>query len=430
MSSYAPRPMTTTPGSPVPVDAAAPAASAFPAAVVRRARFGTALLFFVNAYGFGNLVPRLPDLKDALGLSNTALGVMVASFPVGALLAGLVAGRLIQRFGGAPVAVVATLATAVVLPLVGQTPPLGLLMALYFVGGALDMGADTGMNAHGLRVQQVMGRSIISGLHGWWSIGAVSGGLTGIAAVALGMGMAVHLAVAGALVACAAVVAARCRLPGPDPHGHDAGAAAMAGGDGDVTVTTRATTVTVRHFAGVLAVMGLVLVMAAAVEDTPATWGAVLLRNELGASAALAGVVYASFQASMTVGRMLGDRVIDRFGGEATMRAGAALAAFGSGVGLLVGRPWSVIVGFALTGIGTSVQFPTVYHAAGSLPGLGAGHGLAVVSSMSRVGFFVMPPLIGMIADASTVRTGMAATVVASLVVLALAPVVRPRSAG
>lgn len=170
--------------------------------------------------------------------------------------------------------------------------------------------------------------------------------------------------------------------------------------------------------------LSLVLVLAGAVEDSPASWGAVLLREELGTAAGTAGLVFVAFQAAMTGGRLVADRAVDRHGPVRVLRAGAALVALGSGLGLLVGTTASVVAGFALAGVGAAPLFPVVFHAAGNLPGLSTGHGVAVVAWASRLGFLVVPPLVGLVADAASVRTGLAVVPLAGLALVPLVAVV------
>jgi fucose permease len=378
-----------------------------------------AALFLVNAMAFANVVPRLPAIKATLALSNTSLGTAVAAMPVGALLSGPVAGALILRFGSARLAVACSVAMGVVLPLFGVAPAWGVLAAAFFLLGALDSVMDVSMNAHALRVQREYGRSIINSLHGLWSIGAVLGGGAGALAASQGLGLEVHLVLAGAATALIALAAARRLLSGPDepeavpPDRHPESAADA--GESDARPTSGA--------GRRLALLGLLLVLSAAVEDAPSSWGAVLLRQELGASVAVAGLVYIGFQSSMTVGRLTGDWVVDRFGPVAVVRAGGALAALAVGAGLAIGEPIAVIIGFSLAGFGTASLFPVVFHAAGEVPGVSTGHGVAAVAWMARVGFLVTPPIIGVIGDAVSLRAGLVLVPVAGALIALLAGV-------
>jgi MFS family permease len=192
----------------------APAGAVAPS--LRRARLAVFTLFFVNAALYANLVPRLPKVKDDLGLSNAALGSAVAAMPAGALLAGLFAPRIIQRWGSGPVAAFGLVGLAAALAGVPLTTTWAALAGLLLVAGGLDAVIDVAQNAHGFRVQRAYGRSIVNAFHGVWSIGAVVGGLMGAAAAGLGLPLTAHLLATGAAFSLAAIVARGFLLPGPE----------------------------------------------------------------------------------------------------------------------------------------------------------------------------------------------------------------------
>lgn len=378
------------------------------------ARRAVAILFLVNAAAFANVVPRLPAIKDDLGLSNTSLGTAVAAMPVGALLAGLSAGWLVGRFGSGRTAVACAVGMGAVIPTFAVVPAWGALAGTFLVLGALDSVMDVSMNAHALRVQRGYDRSIINAMHGLWSIGAVLGGAAGALAAANRVPLGTHLVAAGSVVALLALLARRSILTGPD--------------DGDL-VPAPVDVDDGRRPPGrarrQLALLGLIVVLAAAVEDAPQSWGAVFLREELDASVALAGFVYLAFQTAMTVGRLVGDKLVDRFGAVPVVRVGGLLSTVGVGAGLLVGEPAAVIAGFALAGFGTAPLFPLVFQAAGELPGVRTGHGVAAIAWMGRLGFLVAPPVVGAVGDAVSLRAGLAVVPLAGLGIAALAGLLR-----
>jgi MFS family permease len=423
-----------------------------PPVALRRARTAAAALFVINAAAYANVVPRLPGIKADLGLSNAALGTAIAAVPAGALLSGLAAGALIQRWGSARVATACGLGFALVVPAVSLAGSWAALAATFLVFGLFDSIMDVSMNAHALRVQRGYGRSIVSAMHGLWSLGAVAGAGAGSLVTGLGVGLRPHLLAAGLVLGGLTIAARPLLLPGPDDAERDdlgattagrgsaaplPGAAPVAasgsGSSGGGPVPTDVSAVDaggvgIRGRAGTLAVFGGILLLAGAVEDSPASWGAVLLRDELGASAGVGGLVFVAFQASMTLGRLVADRGVDRFGPAAVLRGGSSAVVLGAGMGLLVGHPASVVAGFAVAGLGAAPLFPVVFQAAGNLPGLATGHGVAVVAWASRVGFLVVPPLVGLAADAVSVRAALAVVPLAGLLLVLLAGATRPAS--
>src|SRR5215211_7429877 len=120
---------------------------------LRRARAAVAACFFLNAVFYAGLVPRLPEVKEQLGLSSTALGAALAALPLGALLAGLSSAVFIRRFGSGRVASSGLVLLGVTVWTVSVAPNWLALAAALLVIGALDAIVDVAQNAHGLRVQ-------------------------------------------------------------------------------------------------------------------------------------------------------------------------------------------------------------------------------------------------------------------------------------
>lgn len=389
-----------------------------PTRELRRARFAVAACFFLNAVFYANLVPRLPEIKADLGLSNASLGLALAAMPLGALLAALSSAALIRRFTSARVATWGLVLLGVALFGVAIAPNWAALAGALLVAGALDAVIDVAQNAHGLRVQRLYRRSILNAFHAYWSIGAVCGGLLGSAAAGLQIPLAAHIGTSTVVFGLVAVVAYRLMLPGDDDADREpeperaTGSTARAG---------RRTAVLAMAALGVLGVCG------AVVEDAGASWSALYLRTELVAGAAIAGLGFVALQTAMTIGRLTGDRVVDRFGQRRVARVGGAVIAGGMGLALAFPSVPTTLAGFALAGLGVATLIPAVYHAADELPGLRRGTGLAVVNWLLRIGFLLSPPVIGVLADATSLRVALLAVVVAGLGTVLLAGALRTR---
>ncbi len=177
-----------------------------------------AALFLTNGALFANLLPRYPEIKADLHLSNAVYGVAVAAFSGGALVAGLAAAALIRRFRSARVAVAGTIGIAVLLYTAALAPSAVVLAVSLFIAGASDAVTDVGQNAQGLRVQRNYGRSIINSFHAVWSIGAVLGGAMGAAAIALHIPRTTHLAISAVVFSVVVLAAYPFLLRGPRPR--------------------------------------------------------------------------------------------------------------------------------------------------------------------------------------------------------------------
>jgi MFS family permease len=374
----------------------------------RRARVAVAALFLTNGALFANLLPRYPEIKSDLHLSNAIYGAAIAAFSGGALVAGLAAAALIRRFHSSRVAVAGTIGIAVFVIIAAlATSPLALAAAL-FVAGASDAVTDVAQNAHGLRVQRNYGRSIINSFHAVWAVGAILGGLMGAGAIAIHMPRATHLSIAGAVFSAVVVIAYPYLLRGPD---HDDHPSARSSGRGRAGIAVYAT----------LVALVLIAIAGATVEDAGSSWATLYLRDSLGAPGAVAVFGYVALVGFMFVGRMTGDRLVDRFGERAVVRAGGFVAAAGMGVALAFPSVPGTIAGFAAAGLGVATLIPAAMHGADQLPGMRPGTGLTAVTWLMRIGFFGAPLLVGVVADATSLRVGLLSVPVSGVVVIALA---------
>lgn len=389
----------------------------------RRARGAVAALFLTNGALFANILPRYPEIKEQLGLDNTAYGLAIASFPVGAIVAGLAAAALIRRFGSAKVAVVGTVLTSVGVLAAGLAPSVLLFALGLFIGGAMDAITDVGQNAHGLRVQRAYGRSILNSFHALWSVGAVIGGSMAAGAIALGLPIGVHLAISGVLFSVVSFIALRFCLPGRDEAADEDAVADAA----EVRSTLGAG---IRPRAILMLLALVVIAMAGTiVEDAGNSW-ATLYLGSLGAPAAIAATGFIALVGAQFIGRLIGDGLVDRFGQRLVARAGGLIVLVGMGVALLFPTIPGTIIGFAAAGFGVATLVPAAMSEADRLPGLRHGTGLTVVSWLMRLGFLLSPPVVGLIADAAGLRVGLLVIPVVGVAVVLLAGVLRGRERG
>jgi MFS family permease len=380
-----------------------------PSDAAKRARWAVGVLFLTNGAIFASLLPRYPEIKADLALTNAQFGLAVSAFPLGALIAGLTAGILIRRLGSARTGIAAT-ALAAVSILVAGVAPTGVLLATgLFLAGAMDSIADVAQNSHGLRIQKMYGRSILNSFHAVWSIGAVAGGALGALAAEVALPRLAQLGVSAVFFSLLALGSRRFLLAGPEPD-------AMAEPEHQPGQDFRVPGFVAR--CGVLAALVLIAASGALVEDAGSTWSAIYLSGSLSASPFVAGTGFIALQGSQTVGRLLGDRLVDRYGQRQIARTGGVIVFLGMGTALLLPTVAGTIAGFGLAGLGVATLIPAAMHGADEMPGLRPGAGLTIVSWLLRVGFLVSPPVVGAIADYSTLRQGLLVVPLAGLLVM------------
>ncbi|HYO43250.1 MAG TPA: MFS transporter [Candidatus Limnocylindrales bacterium] len=381
----------------------------------RAARLAVSAVFFVNGAVSASILTRTPAIKDGLGLTDGELGIVLAALPVGGLLAGGFAGLLIARVGSGRLAVATSLALAAMLAVVGIASTWLTLTLAMLVLGMFDATMDTAMNAHGIGVQRTYGRSILQGFHGVWSVGSLAAGAVGAVIAGAGVSVAVHFLGLAVVLAAAVLVSARLFLPASVADGPHAD-----GGDHAFTLAR------LPRMLRVLVPIALLGILCVTLQGSAASWGAVYLSDVLDQPEGIAALAFVLYMAAMVAGRLTNDRWVDRFGSETVVRAGALIGVLGIVVVIAaapLGQPVLAFAGFAAVGLGSSSMFPVMIGAAGSRPGIPAGHGVALVAWLVRVGLILQPAVVGAAADQWGLTAAFGIPLVAGIVIALIAPV-------
>ncbi|CAL9378269.1 MFS transporter [Streptomyces cellulosae] len=349
---------------------------------VKRARYAVAAVFAVHGAVTGSFATRVPWIQDHAGVSAGQLGLALAFPALGASLAMPLAGGISHRFGArnALRGLLALWTLALILPSLAPNL-LTLCLALFVYGASAGM-SDVAMNALGVEVENRLDRSIMSGLHGMWSVGAVVGSAAGTLAAHLGSDARLHHALAAAVLtvvgfaACAWVLDLQpAEDEEPPPR---------------FALPPRS--------ALLIGAIGFCAVFA---EGASLDWSAVYLRDQLETSAGLAAACTTGFTLTMAVARIAGDRVVDRYGAVRTVRASGVLALLGGLLIVFAGHPAVAMTGFALMGLGIAVVVPLCFAAAGR-SGSNPSLAIAGVATITYTSGLVAPSAIGMLAQATS----------------------------
>ena len=358
--------------------------------------------FFAYAVMPGVWAARIPSVQDARDLSVGALGLCLLTPAIGAVVALPVAGALVSRWGRRPVFATAAIVMAVALPLLSTAPGVGGFVVALAMFGASGATMDVALNVEAVSVEAAYGRSLMAGLHGCWSLGALAG--TGIGAVTA----AARLPVSGSFAATAAITllpllscsAAMSRDPSPHPE------PALA------WPTRR----TLR--------IGLIVFCSLFMETAAADWGAVFLHRSVGTSLATASSAFAAFAAAMVAGRFTGDRLVDRVGPVVATRwpavAGAAMLVLAVATRNLA----LCVLAFFVAGVGTAILFPMGMVAAGREAD--PARAIAATATVGYLGWVCAPGVIGGIAAALSLPVAIGTAAVSLVVAAALAGTLAP----
>lgn len=351
---------------------------------LRSARVATYAYFVLYGTLLGTWVVHIPAIEERVGISHAELGGLLVVLGVGAFAGMRVAGPLTDRLGTRVVVPVGGVLCGTTLFLPGLAHDAWTLAGALLVFGLCNGCLDVSMNAHAVHVEKGYGRPVMSGFHATFSVGGVLAALAGAATAGAGLNPAAGMAAVGAVGIVTALVAARGLLPSAPA----AESPASARETGTAPAAGRAATGRV----WLLAVLALMVMLC---EGAANDWSALHLKDALGASAGTAAFAYGTFAAAMTVGRLLADRVVMRFGSPAILRYGAAAAAVGITL-VIVGPSIPVVfTGWALFGLGLSGCVPQLFSAAGHVDPSAAGANMSRVAGLGYVGMLAGPAVIG-----------------------------------
>ncbi|HEX5897050.1 MAG TPA: MFS transporter [Thermoleophilaceae bacterium] len=378
----------------------------------RSPRVAVSAAFLIHSTVSGTWAPRLPAIKESLELSDGELGTALVGLAVGLLIGTRVAGAPVDRFGSRPVMRVGFPLMAATLVLPGLADSIVTLFLSLFVLGLASGALDVAMNAQGIEVERHLGRPILSGLHGLWSIGLGLGAGLAAFAAAIGADPREHFAVVAAVLAVASLVFLRGLLAARRP---------TPGDPEEEQVTVRWTLA--------LVLLGVIAFCSFVGEGAASDWSAVYMTQELDASEALGAVAFAAFAVTMAIARFAADPLRAHLGNVLLVRGGSLLAAAGLGLGLLVHEPAAAIAGFALLGLGLAPVVPIAFSAAGDLDARATGRLVGRVATLGYVGSVAGPIMIGWLAEATSLRIALGLVVLLALVIAASAPAVNPHRA-
>jgi len=355
-----------------------------------------ALLFLCNGFALANWFSRIPAMKEALALSDGALGIALLGLPLGSMLVLPFSGRLIGRVGAGRLALTAGVALAAAITLPGFAGEFWTLFIVLILLGIANGTMDVAMNAKAASVESAAGVHMMSAFHGMWSVGFFLGAGTGGLFAAIGVNPGLHLPIAALAVLCL-LLTQRAVLA-------------------DKPIQVSATDPVLALPRGPLWPLALIATASLLAEGAVADWSAVYLRESIGSSDGVAALALSAFSLGLTVTRFVADRLGERFGDLALLRAGTIIAALGMTGGILFQTAAVAIIGFLAVGVGFAAVVPIAFRRAANIKGVAPGVGVAAVATMAYTGFLAGPPLIGLIAEA--VGLGMAMAIIPALALL------------
>ena len=351
-------------------------------------RIAISLFFFVAGLTFATWASRIPDIKLRLQLSDAALGSLLFALPVGLLTSLPISGWLVAKLGSRKLLIASAIlypASLLILALSGSVWLLG--AGLFFFGLFSNM-MNISMNTQAVNVEAAYGRSIMASFHGMWSVGGFTGALAGTAFIAAGASVFMHFLLiclfSGLLIALFYK-----NISQEDP-----------GGAGSTPLFVKPPRS--------LMLLGVIAFCCLLAEGAMADWSGVYFQKEVKAPASMITIGYLAFTATMAIGRFVGDWLVVRFSVQRMLQLSGTVIATGLFIAVLFPYLAAATFGFLLVGFGVSSVVPIVYGLAGKSRAMPTSVALAAVSTIGFSGFLLGPPLIGFIAELSSLRISFA----------------------
>ncbi|WDS35120.1 MFS transporter [Pseudoxanthomonas sp.] len=363
----------------------------------------TRIAFFIPGFVTAVWATIVPFAKHRTGMDEATLGVVLLCLGIGSLVAMPVAGVLAARQGCRNVMVASTLLMLAMLPLLALVATPFWLGATLLVFGAAMGAMDCTMNVQAVTVERESGRTMMSGFHAFYSIG----GFVGAALMTLMLGLRLQpwFAALLAVVAMVALAAVALRHWRSDRVEQDAPTFAVP--------------------KGVVLLIGLLAFVAFLAEGAVLDWSAVFLTEVRQVDPGHAGLGYVVFSLAMTITRLLGDALVERFGRTRSIVLGGMLG----GAGFLVATltpVWQVaLVGYALIGLGCANVVPALFSLTGLQRAMPESIAIPAVTTMAYAGVLAGPALIGFVAYGSSLVLALVGVAMALFAVALCAPWLR-----
>ncbi len=346
-------------------------------------RIAVACFFFIAGISFASWASRIPDIKAKLHLSDAALGGVLFALPVGSMISLPISGWLVAKYGSKRMVTIAVTCYPLILILIGTTVSIWQLVSVLLLFGLFGNLCNISVNTQAIGVQVSYGRSIMATFHGIWSMAGFTGAAIGTFLVSKDLSPVYHFAIIW--LACLILLLSVQRFSLAKDYGH------------------ASQQVFVRPDNSLMK-LGLIAFSCMVCEGTMFDWSGVYFQKVVAAPKELTTLGYAAFMGTMACGRFIGDFMVTRFGSRKVLEGSGILITTGLLIAVLFPNIIAATIGFLLVGFGVSSVIPLVYSAAGKSKTMSPGMALAAVSTIGFLGFLLGPPLIGLIAQAFSLR--------------------------
>ncbi|NNT72190.1 MFS transporter [Flavobacterium sp. IMCC34852] len=354
---------------------------------LKRVRLATSLFFFGMGFCFSTWASRIPDIKSILQLSEAELGTMLFALPIGQLIAMPFTGKIVTKYGSRNISILGLFLYAFCLIFIGlasQTWHLAIGLLLF---GFFCNFCNIAVNAQGVYTQQLFDKPIIGSFHGSWSLAGFFGALVGLLMLTFEWTPFQHFTVAFGLVVIILLTNYKYLIIAKSKPEEEKSSYSFWKNP-DKTLL----------WLGVICFCGM------ASEGIMFDWSGVYFKEIVKAPGALVVLGYTTFMISMASGRFLSDILVAKYGGKKVLIISGLIISTGLYMAVLLPYLIPCMIAFMLVGFGVSNVVPIIFNVAGNNENVPTGIALTIVTSISFLGFLIGPPLIGFIAELTSLE--------------------------
>lgn len=366
----------------------------------RRIRIAVSLFYFCQGIAFASWASRIPIIKAQLQLTEAQLGTILLMLPIGQLVTMALSGRLVSRYGSHRILPITAIVYGMILCGIAFATDAWQLGACLFLFGVIGNMCNISVNTQGVLAESLYNKPIMASFHGVWSLAGFAGALLGLLTLNISLSTLPHFIIIFFLIVVNVLVNRRHLAP-PNEQNIERTSSSFKPDK-------------------ILISLGIVGFCSMATEGAMFDWSGVYFQDIVLAPESLIMLGYASFMIMMATGRFIGDKIIQKIGRQRTLQFSGVLMSLGMTLSVAFPSIFCSTIGFMLVGLGVSCNVPTVYSIAGKHTKIPSGVALAMVSSISYLGFLMGPPLIGYIAELFSLRYSYAVFSLFGLLLLAM----------
>jgi MFS family permease len=347
-------------------------------------RFACGVFFFLSGFGYSSWASRIPSIQQHLHLNEAQLGAVLFALPIGLMLTIPFTAKMLKHFSSKSIMLVGAIAFNLLLCLPGFTTYVWQLVILLFFFGSARNIFNLSVNAQAVGVQSFYDRSIMVTFHGIWSLAGFAGAAVGYLMVSYNVSVSWHLLFVGiAMIIIAAIFY---------PHTYY---------EKPVVNTAKSVfSLPDKH----LLKFALISFGSMACENTMYDWSGIYFQKIVEPSKPAATAAFVVYMIAMTIGRFTGDKLVASIGIKKVLTLNGILITTGLLFCVILPYAYTTYIGYIMVGLGVSCIVPLVFSIAGKSQNMNTGQALAAISTVGYLGFLIIPPTVGFVAQAIGLR--------------------------